>query len=115
MRGRGLEPLWRSAKYLIYLTEQSERPPGTGCDCRWLLPPVTTFEGQEATQREGAHPISPADMSQAGREKPIGGMNGVSRRLTEHPKADRRHERGIAKVDGTPEVGRSTTFPLFSR
>src|SRR5262245_53394067 len=41
-------------------------------------------------------------------------MNGVSRRLTEHPIPDVRHERGIAKVDGTPDPGRALSFRLAS-
>src|SRR5262249_23323334 len=36
----------------------------------------------------------------------------ISKATTEFTRmgADRRHERGIAKVDGTPEVGRSPSF-----
>src|SRR5262245_16632149 len=88
IRGGGLEPLWRSAKYLIYLTEQSERTARN----RLRLPLVVTagnnLRGPRSDPTGGAHPISPADMSQAGWGEPIGGMNGVSRRLTEHPIPD---------------------------
>src|SRR5262245_10406908 len=76
MRGGGLEPLWRSAKCLIYLTELSKRPPGTGCDRHWLLPPVTTFEGARSDPTGGAYLISPADMSQVGRGKSNPGRPG---------------------------------------